>query len=73
MPPGQKKKKPNRKQKQQCNKFNKDFKSGPHQKNLKKKKRLNGILRLPRKNLTLKYKKTVTQDQTHIIVEELKL
>ena len=43
------------------------------QKILKKKKRVNGILRLPRKNLTLKYKKIVTQDQTHIIVEELKL
>ena len=31
-------KKQNIKQKQHCNKFNKDFKSGPHQKNLKKKK-----------------------------------
>ena len=31
-----KKKKP--KQKQYCNKFNKDFKFGPHQKNKKKKK-----------------------------------
>ena len=28
----------NIKQKQYCNKFNKDFKNGPHQKNLKKKK-----------------------------------
>ena len=27
----------NIKQKQYCNKFNKDFKNGPHQKNLKKK------------------------------------
>ena len=27
----------NIKQKQHCNKFNKDFKNGPHQKNLKKK------------------------------------
>ena len=44
MPPGQKKKKkPNRKQKQHCNKFNKYFKSGPHQKKLKK-KRVNGKL-----------------------------
>ena len=30
----------NIKQKQNCNKFNKDFKNGPHQKNLKKKKKL---------------------------------
>ena len=44
-----------------------------HIKKILKKKRVNGILRLPRKNLTLKYKKIVTQDQTHIIVEELKL
>lgn len=29
--------------------------------------------RLPRGNLTLKYKKIVTQDQTHIIVGDLKL
>ena len=29
----------NIKQKQYCNKFNKDFKNGPHQKILKKKKR----------------------------------
>ena len=29
----------NIKQKQYCNKFNKDFKNGPHQKNLKKKKK----------------------------------
>ena len=28
----------NVKQKQYCNKFNKDFKNGPHQKDLKKKK-----------------------------------
>ena len=28
----------NIKQKQYCNKFNKDFKNGPHQKNLQKKK-----------------------------------
>ena len=28
------KKKQNMKQKQYCNKFNKDFKNGPHQKNL---------------------------------------
>ena len=28
----------NMKQKQYCDKFNKDFKNGPHQKNLKKKK-----------------------------------
>ena len=27
----------NVKQKQYCNKFNKDFKNGPHQKNIKKK------------------------------------
>ena len=27
------------KQKQYCNKFNKDFKNGPHQKNFKKKKK----------------------------------
>ena len=31
-------KKQNIKQKQDCNKINKDFKNGPHQKNLKKKK-----------------------------------
>ena len=31
MPPGQKKKQ-NRKQKQYCNKFNKDLKNGPHKK-----------------------------------------
>ena len=37
MPPGQKKKKQNIKQKQYCNKFNKDFKDGPHQKHLLKK------------------------------------
>ena len=30
----------NIKQKQYCNKFNKDFKNGPHQKILKKKKQL---------------------------------
>ena len=30
----------NTKQKQYCNKFNKDFKNGPHQKNLKKKKKM---------------------------------
>ena len=30
-------KKQNIKQRQYCNKFNKDFKNGPHQKNLKKK------------------------------------
>ena len=29
----------NIKEKQYCNKFNKDFKNGPHQKNLKKKKK----------------------------------
>ena len=35
----------NIKQKQYCNKFNKDFKNGPHQKNLKKKKgNVNGRL-----------------------------
>ena len=28
----------NIKQKQYCNKFNKDFKNGPHQKNIKRKK-----------------------------------
>ena len=33
-------KKPNRKQKQKYNKFNKDFKTGPHQKKKKKKKPL---------------------------------
>ena len=32
-------KKQNIKQKQDCNKFNKDFKNSPHQKNLKKNKR----------------------------------
>ena len=37
-PRGQKKQ--NIKQKQYCNKFNEDFKNGPHQKNLKKKKEL---------------------------------
>ena len=41
--PGQRAKVPhanqNIKQKQYCNKFNKDFKNGPHQKNLYKKKR----------------------------------
>ena len=31
----------NIKQKQYCNKFNKNFKNGPHQKNLKKKKEKN--------------------------------
>ena len=35
MPHGQKNQ--NIKQKQYCNKFKKDFKNGPHQKNLKKK------------------------------------
>ena len=34
---GPKEKKKNIKQKQYCNKFNKGFKNGPHQKNLKKK------------------------------------
>ena len=33
------KKPEHKKQKQYCNKFNKDFKNGPHQKNLKKKGR----------------------------------
>ena len=41
--PGQRAKVPhanqNIKQKQYCNKFNKDFKNGPHQKNLYKKKK----------------------------------
>ena len=37
MPPVQKTR--NIKQKQYCNKFNKDFKNGPYQKNLKKKKK----------------------------------
>ena len=32
----------NIKQKQHCNKFNKDFENDPHQKNLKKKKERNG-------------------------------
>ena len=32
----------NIKQKQYCNKFNKDFTKGPHQKNLKKKKKVHG-------------------------------
>ena len=32
-------KKTNQKQKQYCNKFNLDFKNGPHQKSLKKKKK----------------------------------
>ena len=41
MPQGQKEKKPkNLKQKQYCNKFNKDFKNGPRLKNLKTKQNL---------------------------------
>ena len=37
-------KKQNIKQKQHCNKFNKDFESGPHKKNLKKKNhRMGGL------------------------------
>ena len=35
-------KKQNTKQKQYCNKFNKDFKNGPHQRNLKKKTKPSG-------------------------------
>ena len=31
------------KQKQYCNKLNKDFKNGPHKKDLKKKKRTKGL------------------------------
>ena len=38
IPDGSQPKHQNIKQKQYCNKFNKDFKNGPHQKHLKKKK-----------------------------------
>ena len=52
LPRGQKKPK-NIKQNQYCNKFNKDFKNGPHQKNLKKKKISNkGIQNLRSKAFT---------------------
>ena len=34
MPHGQKKKQKKKKRKKYCNRFNKDFKNGPHQKNL---------------------------------------
>ena len=39
---GKKKKKKNIKQKQYCNKFNKDFKNGPYKKNLYKEDRQRG-------------------------------
>ena len=39
IPHAQRPKNQNIKQKQYCNKFNKDFKNGPHQKKLKKKKK----------------------------------
>ena len=40
MPRGQKNQQNIKNQKQYCNKFNKDFKNGPHQTNLKKKKNM---------------------------------
>ena len=63
------------KQKPYCIKFNKDFKNGPHQKNLKKKKKLgSGLLLMNKRSLdvaeTCRTQVNILRGATGMRVEE---